>query len=77
MGVRHLITFLQPFAATESLAGRQVVIDGPGFAYHIYYVSLTSGSQIRNAFEATPTYQELANNAIAWLDALRLSKVDM
>jgi hypothetical protein len=77
MGVRHLITFLQPFAATESLAEGQVVIDGPGFAHHVYYISLTSGSQIRNAFEAAPTYQELANNAIAWLDALRLSKVEM
>lgn len=30
MGIPHLITFLRPYANHEPLAGRDVVIDGPG-----------------------------------------------
>jgi hypothetical protein len=32
MGIPHLITFLQPYATEESLAGGSAVIDGPGLA---------------------------------------------
>jgi hypothetical protein len=71
MGIRHLITFLSPYATAVSLSGRSVVIDGPGFAHHIYYTCLGARPSARNPFEAAPSYRELQNVAIAWLDALR------
>lgn len=77
MGIPHLITFLQPYSELRSLAGQKVAIDGPGFAYHIYYVSLTKRSALRNPFEAAPSYAELAQLAISWLDGLRSSQVIM
>lgn len=53
----------------------RVVIDGPGFAYHVYYLSLNKAST--NPFDATPSYRQLAENALAWLDTLRCAGVNM
>lgn len=77
MGIPHLIAFLKPYVTEELLAGRNVVIDGPGFAHHVYYVCLGSRSNARNPFEAAPSYEELGNAAIRWLDELRESNVAM
>ncbi len=75
MGIRHLTTFLRPYATVESLAGREVVIDGPSFAHQIYYIYLSTSPSARNALEAAPSYQELVDVAFAWLDGLRSSDV--
>jgi hypothetical protein len=77
MGIPHLITYLQPFAQREPLTNQQVVIDGPGFAHHVYYICMGSRDGARNAFEAAPSYEALVNAAVAWLDALRESNVRM
>jgi hypothetical protein len=77
MGIPHLTTFLRPYAETESIAGRQVVIDGPGFAYHIYYTRLSARPAASNPFEAAPSYEELKQACIAWLDEIRDSNVEM
>ena len=71
MGIPHLITFLRPYAEIEPLAGREVVIDGPGLCYHIYHKCLGRRGDARNAFEAAPSYEELGDAALEWLDGLR------
>ncbi|CZR64088.1 uncharacterized protein PAC_13985 [Phialocephala subalpina] len=74
MGIRHLITFLEPYASVESLAGREVVIDGPAFAHHIFYLCLKATPDARNGFEAAPSYSVLVKTALAWLKGLQNSK---
>lgn len=71
MGIPHLITFLRPYAELESLAGRDVVVDGPGLCYHIHYKALGRKTEAQNSFEAAPSYEELGEAAIEWLDGLR------
>ncbi|KAI9642606.1 hypothetical protein NHQ30_009411 [Ciborinia camelliae] len=73
MGIPHLITFLRPFAALRPLKGRDIVIDGPGLAYHIYHVCLGTKKSAGNYFEANPSYKELGETVIAWLDGLERS----
>jgi hypothetical protein len=77
MGIPHLTTFLQPYAEAGSIAGRHVVIDGPGFAYHIYYICLSARSEAWSPLEAAPSYKELGKACIAWLDKLRNHDVKM
>lgn len=71
MGIRHLTTFLQPYAAVKPLAGAQIVIDGPAFAYHIYFLCLKATPDARNALEAAPSYSVLVKIALLWLDGLQ------
>jgi hypothetical protein len=73
MGIPHLIALLRPYAELEPLAGRDVIIDGPGLCYHIHYKCLGRRGDARNSFEAAPSYEELQEAAIEWLDGLRAS----
>lgn len=73
MGIPHLITFLRPYATRSSLTEQNIVIDGPGLAYHIYHVCLSTKRSARNYFEANPSYQELGATVLAWLDGLERS----
>lgn len=77
MGIRHLITFLEPYSSVESLAGKEIVIDGPAFAHHIYYLCLKATPDARNGFEAAPSYSVLVRTAVDWLDRLRNSNAVM
>jgi hypothetical protein len=77
MGIPHLTLFLQSYAEAQSIAGKHVVIDGPGFAYHIYYTCLSARSGARNPFEAAPSYEELGKACIAWLNGLWDKDVEM
>ncbi|RDW77208.1 hypothetical protein BP6252_05261 [Coleophoma cylindrospora] len=70
MGIPHLISYLQPYAVGKSLNTQQIVLDGPAFAYHVFYLSLGGRQAARNPFEGAPTYLELGELAIAWLDAM-------
>lgn len=70
MGYSHLTLFLQPNAPFVTLSGQDFVIDGPGFAYNIYFVCLYHKSDERSTFDAAPSYQELGSAAIAWLDEI-------
>ncbi|KUJ14179.1 uncharacterized protein LY89DRAFT_784171 [Mollisia scopiformis] len=71
MGVRHLIAYLQPYATVVSLAGASIVVDGPAFAHHVYYLCLRATPHARNGFEAAPSYPVLVKTALSWLDRLR------
>ncbi|KAM3084129.1 hypothetical protein ACMFMG_001767 [Clarireedia jacksonii] len=70
MGIPHLITYLRPFATRESLKDKEIVIDGPGMAYHIYHVCQRTRVSAGNYFEAAPSYKELGETVLAWLHGL-------
>lgn len=54
------------------------IIDGPSLAYHILYKLLAHKSPILNVLDATPSYKELGEGFIAFLDELQShgAKVD-
>jgi hypothetical protein len=70
MGIPHLITHLRPYSASTDLNGQCVIIDGPGFAYHIFHACLAEEPEARNPFEAFPSYKKLGDAAIRWLEEL-------
>jgi hypothetical protein len=70
MGIPHLITYLRPFATRESLKDKEIVIDGPGLAYHIYHLCQSTRVSAGNYFEAAPSYKELGETVLEWLDGL-------
>jgi hypothetical protein len=70
MGIPHLITALEPYAELEALAGQEIVIDGPAFAYHIYYICLRTRKDARGPFDSAPSYSQICKTAIEWLDVV-------
>lgn len=70
MGIPHLITHLRPYANETDLKGWAVVIDGPGFAYHVFHTCLSDEPNARNPFEAFPSYEKVGETAIRWLEEL-------
>jgi hypothetical protein len=75
MGIPHLITNLRPFATSVDLAGHSAVIDGPGLAYHVWYMCLSCKGEARNPFDTTPSYRLLGETVIRWLDDLQAQNV--
>lgn len=75
MGIPHLTQYLRPHAVSGPLSGQDAVIDGPAFAYHIYYILLSSRQSSRNQLEAAISYDEIGSVAISWLKALQKSRV--
>ena len=77
MGIPHLITYLRPYADIVNLAGHSIVIDGPGLAYHVWHICLSTQPQFLNPFEATPPYKLLGETVIRWLDELQAHGVTL
>lgn len=78
MGIPHLITLLQPYAETEVLAGNHAVIDGPGFAYHVFsFCEERKGAASKSSEPASLTYKQLGDAAITLLDQIQASGVLM
>ncbi|KAH8667460.1 XPG domain containing-domain-containing protein [Tricladium varicosporioides] len=77
MGIRGLIRHMRPFAHSAPLCDQEVVIDGPGFAHHIYHLCLGARRTANNALEAAPSYGELVAAAITWLEALTANGVSI
>jgi len=77
MGIPHLITHLRPYAIDTDLKGQSVVIDGPGFAYHVFHTCLSQEPNVRNPFEAFPSYANVGETAIRWLEELESYGVQM
>ena len=75
MGIPHLITNLRPFADPNSLAGQHAVIDGPGLAYHVYFLCLAWQPRARNPFEAIPSASLIQQALLKWLDVLQANGV--
>lgn len=75
MGIPRLITYLEPYATPAELSGGKVIVDGPGLAYHIYHQLLASKPRADNAIYAAPTYAELGQSAVCFLDELQKRNV--
>ncbi|KAK6001833.1 hypothetical protein QM012_002323 [Aureobasidium pullulans] len=75
MGIPHLTHSLSPYGDKVVLPQHpanheNAIIDGPSLAYHVFYVCLARRSSARNALEAAPTYQELGQAAVDWLEQI-------
>jgi hypothetical protein len=77
MGIPRLTWLFRPYAEIESLDAPVMVLDGPAFCYHIYFICLSSRKFARNALEACVSYKELGQVAVAWLDCLTASGVQL
>ncbi|CAK7226596.1 hypothetical protein SCUCBS95973_006255 [Sporothrix curviconia] len=77
MGVPKLLSTLTPYGDRKPLDHARVIIDGPALAYHA--VSLCMADPVmaagRNHPLEQPTYGQLGQAAIAWLDELRARSV--
>ncbi|CAK7229777.1 hypothetical protein SBRCBS47491_007364 [Sporothrix bragantina] len=77
MGVPKLLSTLTPYGDRKPLDNVRVIIDGPALAYHA--VSLCMADPVmaagRNHPLEQPTYGQLGQAAIAWLDELRVRSV--
>ncbi|KAL8938978.1 MAG: hypothetical protein Q9216_003604 [Gyalolechia sp. 2 TL-2023] len=47
-----------------------VVIDGPGLAYHVYYKSLAGQSSTLNAYDARPSYRDIGEAFLVYLQEM-------
>lgn len=68
MGIRGLTAALRPFAACSKWPN-SVVIDGPAFAYHVFFACRLE-RQVSTALK-DPSYSVLGSAAIRWLDNLQ------
>jgi hypothetical protein len=83
MGIPRLMTQVTPYGEpvtwhkptepplSDPPASREnIIIDGPSFCYFIHHKCLSTKTHARHALEAVPTYQELSEAAIVWLNDL-------
>ena len=85
MGIPHLSQYLAPFAVTKVLGcqtsgcekhrmrpgvPKNLIIDGPGLAYYVYYKVQGYKSPDWNDLDATPTYTEVGDAFLAFLREL-------
>lgn len=75
MGIPHLISYLKPFATREPLDA-EVVLDGPGFAYHIYHLAVQQCYESNDSLDR-PSYAKIAHRAVSWLSGLEEHGVTM
>ncbi|KAI1003859.1 hypothetical protein K3495_g4351 [Podosphaera aphanis] len=71
MGIPRLLTHLNPYGIQEPLRNVDVVLDGHAFAYHVYELCIRGRSNEHHALQVQPTYREITEKAIAWLDLLQ------
>jgi len=82
MGIPRLLHLLEPYATpivfnSKSEYGPKAVVDGPGLAYHAYYRALTLRHAARNALEAIPSYADVVQVALLWLQTLQSNGLEM
>lgn len=70
MGIPRLTGVLSQYAEQLPIHDTQVVIDGPGLAYHIIHIC-RSKYRGDNPF-SQPSYDVLGKSAVTWLDELEL-----
>jgi len=75
MGIPHLTRTLAPYADWAVLDNSQIVVDGPGLAYHVIHLC-TRHYRSSNPFNQPP-YDALARTAIAWLDNLQSRNISV
>lgn len=93
MGIPRLVGHLLPYASSvqfqavepsdqeepkdDSASKKTVIVDGPGMAYHAFYLALARNSDARNAFAAAPSYAEVGDIAIEWLQQFQKYGLNM
>lgn len=89
MGIPHLITYLRPYATTVTLDGhsssdssiappsRQVIIDGPGLTYYVYYTYVAISGSLHHPLTTASLHEHIGQAIIAWLDQLRGCGIEM
>lgn len=79
MGVPKLLTLLTPYGDRKPLDNARVIIDGPALAYHAVNLCLADPVKAagRNHPLDQPTYGQLGQAAVAWLDELRGRGIQM
>jgi hypothetical protein len=81
MGIPRLTSHLYPFLEHQSLgcsnpqcslhtSSRKLIIDGPALAHHLYHTLLQCSSGL-NALDAQPSYAELGQAVVEFLDELQ------
>jgi hypothetical protein len=69
MGIQGLARRLEPYSSrysAQELEGYAAIVDGPGLAYEAHKLALSAAaSQTR-----IPSYADINNEAIKWLNAL-------
>jgi hypothetical protein len=69
MGIQGLARRLEPYSnrySAQELEGYVAIVDGPGLAYEAHKLALSAGaSQTR-----IPSYAEINDEAMKWLNAL-------
>lgn len=75
MGIPHLLRLLEPYAEpiqfTQSTGQpASVVIDGSALAYHAYRLALARRTAAEHALEAIPSYREVCETVLFWLESL-------
>lgn len=84
MGIQGLTTHLQPYShpinlgctnrqCPSNVGGLSTVIDGPSLVHHIYY-ALVDNSR---GFAGQPTYPEITEGVIIFLDLLQQAGVQV
>ena len=86
MGIPGLSKPLKPYAVSTTIgcktqhcsehkpalseSSRNIIIDGPSFAYSIYHRLIIQKPEWLTAVEAMPSYQEVGQGALAFLDEM-------
>lgn len=81
MGISRLRGHLEPFAelivlgctttnCKEHSTQREIIIDGPSLAYHIYYRVFAHKPAYLGPIDAIPSYTELGKAFLVFLDEL-------
>lgn len=78
MGIPRLTGHMQPHGtkivfpqqAASSDQAEHAIIDGPSLAYHCFYACQSRRGNARNALEATPSYRELGEAVLSWLQQI-------
>ena len=83
MGIQGLMSHLEPYLTQKTWhregksdvlgrfqSERSLLIDGPSFAHWIYHELVKTRSNRCQCLEMLPSYQELAEAAVSWLEQM-------
>lgn len=86
MGIPKLLGSLEPYASRITFnpspgndynPQKRAVIDGPGLAYHVFYQTLARRVTSANNVRDVPSYAEIGDAILDWLDAVEAHAIPM
>lgn len=66
----HGTKIVLPQRTGSSDQAEPAIIDGPSLAYHCFYACQSRRSGARNALESIPSYRELGEAVVHWLQQI-------